>query len=92
MIDIFDDKIVSVDVQRDQGFLDGMGIDTGDPAGHRRRGGRPASTRAASSRSSATRPIAGRRGRRPHRDGDLLSANPDINVVYTINEPAAYGA
>ena len=22
----------------------------------------------------------------------LLSKNPDINVVYTINEPAAYGA
>src|SRR6478609_474723 len=27
MIDLFDDKIVSVDVARDQGFLDGMGID-----------------------------------------------------------------
>ena len=30
MIDLFDDKVVSVDVDRDQGFLDGMGIDLAD--------------------------------------------------------------
>ena len=32
LLDIFDDKIVSVDYNRDQGFLEGMGIkDIGDP-------------------------------------------------------------
>ena len=32
LLDIFDDKIVSVDYNRDQGFLEGMGIDDiGDP-------------------------------------------------------------
>src|SRR5512139_2059731 len=30
MLDLFDDKVVSVDVARDQGFLDGMGIDLAD--------------------------------------------------------------
>ena len=30
MLDLFNDKIVSVDVNRDQGFLTGMGIDVAD--------------------------------------------------------------
>ena len=30
MLDLFNDKIVSVDYDRDQGFLTGMGIDTKD--------------------------------------------------------------
>ena len=33
-----------------------------------------------------------RRGRRPHRDGEVLAKNPNINLVYTINEPTAVGA
>ena len=32
------------------------------------------------------------RGRRPHGDGEPAPEGPDINVVYTINEPAAAGA
>ena len=31
MLDLFNDKIVSVDYDRDQGFLEGMGIDVADP-------------------------------------------------------------
>src|SRR5436309_421732 len=31
LIDLFNDKIVSVDYNRDQGFLEGMGIPVGDP-------------------------------------------------------------
>jgi len=31
MLDLFDDKVVSVDYARDQGFLTGMGIDVADP-------------------------------------------------------------
>ena len=30
LIDLFDDKAVTVDYNRDQGFLDGLGIDLGD--------------------------------------------------------------
>ncbi len=50
MLDLFNDQIVSVDLNRDHGFLQGMAMET------------------------------------------CLSKNPAINVVYTINEPAAAGA
>ncbi|MEU5870830.1 substrate-binding domain-containing protein [Glycomyces sp. NPDC047369] len=91
MIDLFDDKIVSVDVQRDQGFLDGMGIDTADPESY----GDEAAT---GQYSGGEYEIVGHEASLGAEDGgrtaaeNLLSINPDINVVYTINEPAAYGA
>lgn len=91
MIDLFDDKIVSVDYNRDQGFLDGMGIDTADPE----KNGDEAKT---GSYSGGDYEIVGNEASQGAEDGGrtaaetLLSANPDINVVYTINEPAAYGA
>ena len=92
MLDLFNDKVVSVDYNRDQGFLTGMGIDTEGQDEERRRGRRPAPTPAATTRSSATsRPRATRTAARP-RWRSCLSKNPDINVVYTINEPAAAGA
>ena len=91
MLDLFDDKIVSVDYNRDQGFLEGMGIDTADPAAN----GDEAST---GSYSGGDYEIVGNEATNGAEDGGLaametlLSKNPDINVVYTINEPAAYGA
>jgi fructose transport system substrate-binding protein len=91
MIDLFDDKVVSVDVQRDQGFLDGMGIDTADAAVI----GDEAAT---GSYSGGEYEIVGHEASQGAEDGgrtaaeNLLSINPDVNVVYTINEPAAYGA
>ncbi|MRG60707.1 substrate-binding domain-containing protein [Agromyces sp. CFH 90414] len=91
MIDLFDDKIVSVDVQRDQGFLDGMGIDLADEGAN----GDEAPT---GSYSGGDYEIVGNEASQGAEDGGrtaaetLLSKNPDINVVYTINEPAAYGA
>ena len=56
---------------------------------------RPASTPAAQGGDyeiAGSQASNGDRGRRPHRDGDPAVKNPNINVVYTINEPAAYGA
>lgn len=91
MLDLFSDKIVSVDVNRDQGFLDGMGIDTADKT----KNGDEAKTGAYSGGDYA---IVGNEPTDGAEDGGrtaaetLLSKNPDINVVYTINEPAAYGA
>jgi fructose transport system substrate-binding protein len=91
MIDLFDDKIVSVDVQRDQGFLDGMGIDLADDGAN----GDEEST---GTYSGGDYEIVGNEASQGAEDGGrtaaetLLSKNPDINVVYTINEPAAYGA
>lgn len=91
LIDLFDDKVVSVDYNRDQGFLDGLGIDLGDPEVN----GDEAKT---GSYSGGEYEIVGNEASGGAEDGGrtaaetLLSKNPDINVVYTINEPAAYGA
>jgi fructose transport system substrate-binding protein len=74
---------VSVDVQRDQGFLQGFGIDVGDEkiigdesdpriVGHDVTDGAEEGGRTAME--------------------NLLQKDPTINLVYTINEPAAGGA
>jgi fructose transport system substrate-binding protein len=91
LLDLFDDKIVSVDYNRDQGFLEGMGIDVADGNAN----GDEATT---GSYSGGEYEIVGNEATNGAEDGGLaametlLSKNPDINVVYTINEPAAYGA
>jgi len=91
MLDLFDDKVVSVDYARDQGFLTGMGIDVADPEVN----GDEAKT---GSYSGGGYTIVGNQATQGAEDGGrtamelLLSQNPDVNVVYTINEPAAYGA
>jgi fructose transport system substrate-binding protein len=82
MLDLNPDQ-VSVDVQRDQGFLDGFGLDVGDETrigdenlpevvGHDVTNGDPEGGRTAME--------------------NLLQRDPNINLVYTINEPAAEGA
>jgi len=91
LLDLFDDKVVSVDYDRDQGFLEGMGIDVADPAVN----GDEAST---GTYSGGDYEIVGNEASQGAEDGgrtameNLLTKNPDVNVVYTINEPAAYGA
>lgn len=91
LLDVFDDRIVSVDYQRNQGFLQGMGIDVGDP----NLNGDEAPT---GQYSGGEYEIVGNQATGGAEDGGrtametLLSQNPDINVVYTINEPAAFGA
>jgi fructose transport system substrate-binding protein len=91
LLDLFDDKVVSVDYNRDQGFLTGMGIDTADP----KKNGDEAPT---GNYSGGTYAIACNLPTKGAEDGgqtameNCLSKNPDINVVYTINEPAANGA
>ncbi|WP_157007438.1 substrate-binding domain-containing protein [Agromyces laixinhei] len=91
LVDLFDDKVVSVDVNRNQGFLDGMGIDLADPAVN-------GDEEPTGSYSGGDYEIVGNEASQGAEDGGrtaaetLLSKNPDINVVYTINEPAAYGA
>ena len=91
LLDLFDDKIVSVDYNRDQGFLTGMGIDTKDVT----KNGDEAKT---GSYSGGTYEIACNLATKGAEDGgqtameNCLSKNPNINVVYTINEPAANGA
>jgi ABC-type sugar transport system substrate-binding protein len=91
MLDLFNDKIVSVDINRDHGFLEGMGIAPGDLT---KNGGEAQS----GSYSGGTYKIACHQATQGAADGgqtameNCLSKNPSINVVYTINEPAAQGA
>jgi fructose transport system substrate-binding protein len=74
---------VSVDVQRDQGFLSGFGIDVankeqiGDESDPRIVGHDVTNGDAEGGRTAME---------------NLLQKDPSINLVYTINEPAAAGA
>lgn len=92
MLDLFNDQVVSVDTSRDQGFLIGMGIiDEVDPSGN---GNEPptGSYNGGEYQVVCHEPTNGAAdgGRRAMET--CLAQNPDINVVYTINEPAAQGA
>ena len=73
----------SVDVLRDQGFLQGFGIELGDPA----KWGDETDPRVAGHDVTAGNEEGGRKAME-----NLLITEPNINVVYTINEPAAEGA
>ncbi|MEO8093380.1 MAG: substrate-binding domain-containing protein [Pseudolysinimonas sp.] len=94
LLDLFSDKIVSVDYNRDQGFLTGLGVDTGDP----KKNGDEAKSGKYTGGKGGDYEIVGNEASNGAEDGGLaametlLAKNPDINVVYTINEPAAYGA
>ncbi len=74
---------VSVDVARNQGFLQGFGIDLADPATM----GDEDDPRIVGSDVTDGAPEGGRTAME-----NLLQRDPDINLVYTINEPAASGA
>ena len=73
----------SVGVLRDQGFLDGFGIDTMDES----RWGDETDERIICNEVTAGNEEGGRTAME-----NCLAVDPDINVVYTINEPAAAGA
>ncbi|GFE49797.1 sugar ABC transporter [Roseobacter cerasinus] len=73
----------TVDVLRNQGFLDGFGIDLADPKVI----GDETDARIVGSDVTDGNEEGGRRAME-----NLLAKDPTINVVHTINEPAAAGA
>ncbi len=73
----------TVGVLRDQGFMTGFGIDIGDP----NRWGDETDSRIVGHDVTAGNEEGGRQAME-----NLLAVDPTINVVYTINEPAAAGA
>jgi fructose transport system substrate-binding protein len=94
MLDAFNDKVVTVDVNRDQGFLTGMGIDTADKAKNadeaatgKYTGGKGGDYQIVCHEPSQGAQDGGKTGME-----SCLSKNKDINTVYTINEPTAAGA
>ncbi len=73
----------TVGVLRDQGFLQGFGIELGDP----NKWGDETDPRIVGNDVTAGNEEGGRKAME-----NLLAIEPMINVVYTINEPAAAGA
>jgi fructose transport system substrate-binding protein len=73
----------TVGVLRDQGFLQGFGIELGDP----NKWGDETDPRIVGNDVTAGNEEGGRKAME-----NLLAKDPMINVVYTINEPAAAGA
>lgn len=74
---------ITVGAQRHNGFLQGMGLATADPN--------------SSELVTAPQVVCSQDTRGDQTEGqtameNCLSSNPDINLVYTINEPAAFGA
>jgi fructose transport system substrate-binding protein len=91
---IFNDRMVSVDYCRDNGFLRGMGIDIKDlmVMGDEELMGKYTTGAGGDYEivcleATGANEEGGRKGMET-----CLSKNPDINVVYTINEPTAFGA
>ena len=82
MLDLNPDG-VSVDVQRDQGFLEGFGVDVKD----KDRIGDESDPRIVGHDVTDGAEDGGRTAME-----NLLQKDPAINLVYTINEPAAAGA
>lgn len=73
----------TVGVLRNQGFLTGFGVEIGDPS----KWGDETDSRISGQELSNGNAEGGREGME-----NLLAIDPEINVVYTINEPAAAGA
>ncbi len=91
LLGLADADVPTVDTFREQGFLSGMGIAIGDPS---IKGDESAS----GYYSAGTYVIAGRGISEATRIGgrtaldEILAANGDVNVVYAINDEAAFGA
>jgi len=91
---IFNDRMVSVDYCRDNGFLKGMGIDVKDgkvmgdeEATGKYTTGKGGDYEIVCLEATGANEEGGKKGME-----NCLAKNPDINVVYTINEPTAFGA
>ena len=84
LLDVSDGKQITTEVQRDQGFMQGFGIaDIGDPTKlYDENDPRIAGYAATDGNQDLGRTAM----------ENLLAKNPKINLVYTINEPAAAGA
>jgi fructose transport system substrate-binding protein len=96
MLDLFNNQVVSVDIDRDHGFLTGMGIGVGN---NNLNGAEPKSGTykgqlggSGSYKIACQLPTQGAVPGGQTAMEQCLSTDPNINVVYAINEPAAEGA
>jgi len=94
LLDLYNDKVVSVDLGRDQGFLTGMGIDTKDikKNGDEDKAGKYTGGKGGTYTIACNEPTKGAQDLGKSAMETCLSKTKDINLVYTLNEPAAAGA
>ena len=94
LLDAFNDKVISVDYNRDQGFLTGMGIDTKDKTknGDEDKTGKYTGGKGGDYQIVCNEPTKGAQDGGKSAMEACLSKSGDINVVYTLNEPGAAGA
>jgi fructose transport system substrate-binding protein len=94
LLDLFNNQVVSVDVQRDHGFLTGMGIPVGDPGinGKEPTSGHYSGGKGGSYKISCQLPTQGAIATGKSAMQTCLQKDSGINLVYAINEPAAQGA
>jgi len=94
LLDLNNKQIVTVDYNRDQGFLTGMGIDVKDKQknGDEDKTGKYTGGKGGDYEIVCNEPTLGAADTGKTAMENCLSKTKDINVVYTINEPSAGGA
>jgi fructose transport system substrate-binding protein len=94
MIDDVTNEVLTVDVERNHGFLEGMGIPVGKPNinGFEPKSGRYAKGKGGTYQIACELPGFGDPSGGQSAMETCLAKDPNINVVYAINEPSAEGA
>src|SRR5829696_4675875 len=94
LLDLNNKKPITVDYNRDQGFLTGMGIDVKDKTknGDEDKSGKYTGGKGGDYEIVCNEPTLGAADTGKTAMENCLSKSKDINVVYTINEPSAGGA
>jgi|SRR5579875_725730 len=94
MLDDLADQVITVDVDRDHGFLKGMGIPVGNPNinGKEPKSGHYTGGKGGSYKIACQQPTNGSVTGGQTAMETCLSKDSNINLVYAINEPASQGA
>ena len=94
LLDLYSDKVASVDYERDQGFLTGMGIDVKDKTknGDEDKTGKYTGGKGGDYEIVCNEPTQGAQDTGKTAMENCLAKSKSINLVYTINEPSAAGA
>lgn len=94
LLDDVTNEVLTVDVDRNHGFLNGMGIPVGKPNinGFAPKSGRYDNGKGGTYQIACELPTHGDPSGGQTAMETCLAKDPNINVVYTINEPSAQGA
>ena len=93
MLDLFNDRVATVDYNRDQGFLTGMGIDVKDKTknGDEDKSGKYTGGKGGDYTIVCNEPTQGAADGGKTAMETCLAKSKDINLVYSINEPSGGG-